>query len=85
MKKTKQHRKSCEKCGSDNLKSHLTTYPIKLGAKQLDVGRVSVNECLDCQTLKPTKAGQEKIERCLVTFMSLWDGDNTLYLIHNKE
>lgn len=68
---TKKLVRTCEKCGSKNLKTHLTTYPVKTGAKQLNVGRVSVRECMDCNTLTPTKAGQEKIARCTMGFMSL--------------
>ena len=67
MKKTG---KLCEACGGQNTKAHLTTYPIKMGEKQINVGRVSIRECMDCHALKPTQAGQEKIERCMMTFMS---------------
>jgi len=63
--------KHCEKCGSKNLKAHLATYPMKIGPKQLNVERVSVKECMDCHTLKPTKTGQEKIERCMIAFMQM--------------
>jgi hypothetical protein len=69
MKTRKENGKICEQCGSQNLKTHLTTYPIKMDTRQLNVGRVSVKECLDCHHLKPTKAGQEKIERCMMNFM----------------
>lgn len=71
MKSTKKPGKTCDECGSQNLKTHLTTYPVKVGTKQLNVGRVSVKECMDCNTLTPTKAGQEKIARCTMSFMSL--------------
>jgi len=72
MKIIKNTGKICEKCGSQNMKTHQTTYPLKLGPKQLNVERVSVKECMDCHTLKPTKAGEEKIARCAMTFMSLF-------------
>lgn len=71
----KSAKKSCEKCGSQNLKTHLTTYPMKLGAKQINVGRVSVKECLECHALMPTKAGKEKIARCTMAVMSLPGAD----------
>ncbi len=71
MKMAKIPRKICETCGSENLKTHQTTYPVKLGSKQLNIGRVSVRECMDCHSLRPTKAGQEKIARCSIAFMSL--------------
>lgn len=76
MKPMKKSAKSCEKCDSINLKTHQTTYPVKIGKKQLNVQRVSVKECMDCHDLKPTKAGQEKVARCIMTFMSLYEGDN---------
>ena len=77
MKATKKTGKTCEKCGSQNLKTHLVTYPVKMETKQIDVGRVSVKECLDCNNMIPTKAGNEKIERCMmnVAFMSLLGDD----------
>ena len=73
---TKKSGKLCEACGGQNTKIHLTTYPVKMGEKQINVGRVSARECMDCYAIKPTKAGQEKIERCMMTFMSLLDDDN---------
>lgn len=66
-------KKTCEQCGSQNIKTHLATYPVKIGPKQLDIGRVSVRECMDCHTMIPTKAGQEKIARCTMSFMFLLD------------
>lgn len=73
----KKARKSCEQCGSQNLKARITTYPIQMEhfglQKQLNIGRVSVRECLDCHTLMPTEAGKEKIERCTMSFIQLFD------------
>jgi len=66
-------KKTCEQCGSHNIKTRLATYPVKIGPKQLDIGRVSVRECGDCHTMIPTKAGQEKITRCTTSFISLLD------------
>jgi len=72
MKTIKKTGKSCEKCGNQNLKTHLATYPIKVGSKQINVERVSVRECMDCHMLVPTKAGQAKVDRCsMMTFMLL--------------
>lgn len=68
----KKSKKSCEKCGSQNLKTHQATYPVKVGSKQLNVGRVSVQECMDCHNMKPTKSGQDKIERCIASFMMIF-------------
>jgi len=68
---TKKSDKTCEGCGSQNLKSHPTTYPVNMGEKQLNIERVWVRECLDCNIMKPTKAGQEKIDRGLGAFMTL--------------
>ena len=62
----------CEKCGSQALKARLTTYPIKIEAKQLNVKRVSVKQCLDCHHLMPTLAGHKKIMRSMGAFMTLF-------------
>ncbi len=67
----KKSEKLCEHCGGKNLKSHQTTYPLIMGEKQLNIARVWVSECLDCNTMKPTKAGQEKINRGMSAFMNL--------------
>lgn len=68
---TKQSQKLCEQCGSKNIKARRMTYPIQIGKKQLTIGRVSVKECVDCHAIKPTIAGEEKIARGTLTFMSL--------------
>lgn len=71
MKTTKKTKKSCEQCGSQNLKARMTTYPVHMAGKQLNIGRVSVRECLDCHALMPTEVGKEKIGRCMMTFMGM--------------
>ena len=63
--------KLCEKCGSKNLKNSRTTFPIIVVGRQMNVGRVSVRECIDCYSITPTKAGLEKIERCTSVFLDL--------------
>jgi len=70
MKTIKKSRKLCETCGGENTKTHLTIYPLKIGEKQINVGRVSVRECMDCHAMTPTEAGKEKLGRCIITFMS---------------
>jgi YgiT-type zinc finger domain-containing protein len=69
----KSKKKTCEHCGSQNLKCKQTKYPVKFDEKTIEVQRVSVRECLDCHAMKPTQAGEEKISRCLMTFMSMFD------------
>lgn len=71
MKATKKSAKTCEACGGENTKTHLATYPVKMGEKQINVERVSVRKCEDCHAIKPTKAGQEKIGRCMMSMMTL--------------
>jgi len=73
IKIKKPQKSCCIACDGKNTKTYLTTYPLKIGEKQLNVGRVSVRECLDCGDIKPTQAGQAKIERCMMMFMSLCD------------
>jgi len=68
---TKKSDKTCEQCGSQNHKSHPTTYPVNMGEKQLNIAKVWVRECLECNAMKPTKTGQEKINRGMIAFMSL--------------
>ncbi len=41
MKSTKKPKQSCEQCESQNLKSRITTYPMAMGQKQIQVGRVT--------------------------------------------
>lgn len=76
MKSTKNIGKACEECGSTNLKNSITSYPVKMKNKQIHVGRVSVKQCLDCSTIMPTKAGKEKIARCMMNVMSLFNIGN---------
>ena len=71
MKTNKKLGKPCEECGGPNIKTHLTTYPLKMDKKQINVGRVSVRECMDCHAVIPTKAGLDKLGRCMMTFMSI--------------
>jgi len=70
MKSIKKPDRLCEKCNSKNIKTHQTTYPVMLGEKQVNIGRVYVRECLDCHHIKPTKAGQEKVDRCAMSVFS---------------
>jgi hypothetical protein len=63
----------CEDCSSQNLKSRVTTYPLQLGPRRVDVGRVAVKECLDCHHLMPTAAGKEKLNRCLGTLFHMFE------------
>jgi hypothetical protein len=69
--KKKQQTPICATCGGNSFKNRITTYPIQLGEKQLNIGRVAVKECLACHHLMPTQRGQDKIARCLATFASL--------------
>lgn len=63
--------KTCEHCGGQRFKSRSMTYPLKIADKQINIGRVAVKECQDCHEIFPTKAGQEKISRCLGTMIHL--------------
>jgi hypothetical protein len=42
--------------------------------RQINIGRVSVQECDNCQHLIPTKAGSEKINRCMAATAHLLFG-----------
>ena len=67
----KKSGKKCEGCGGQNLKSHPTTWPVAMGEKKLAIAKVWVRECLDCNAIEPTKAGNEKIARGMIAFMEL--------------
>jgi len=73
MKANAKTKPSCEKCASQNLKSRVTTYPLQLGERRVDVGRVAVKECLDCHHLMPTLAGKQKLDRCLGTLFHMFE------------
>ena len=64
-------KRSCEKCDSQNLKATRVTYPVNMEGKQIDIGRVSVRQCLDCLAIMPTEAGKEKIKRCMLMMFEL--------------
>ena len=67
MNTKKKAKQVCEKCGSKELKNRSTTYPMQLGERQINIGRVAVKECLECHFLMPTTAGKEKIGRCILS------------------
>jgi hypothetical protein len=46
-----------------------------LDGRQVNVGRVAAQECENCHHLIPTKAGNEKINRCMATMALLFLGD----------
>jgi YgiT-type zinc finger domain-containing protein len=64
-------KRSCEKCGSQNLKATRVTYPVNLAEKQINIGRVSVRQCQDCSAIMPTDAGKEKIARNMLVMFEL--------------
>ena len=45
----------CEKCGSKNLRNFRTTFPVVIEGKQMNVGRVSVRECIVAIVLRLLK------------------------------
>jgi YgiT-type zinc finger domain-containing protein len=61
----------CPNCGKGEFKRRSTTYPLQLQERQMNVGRVSVNQCSGCGYLIPTAAGQEKLLRSLSAFASM--------------
>ena len=74
---TRQKRKleTCENCGSHSLKARRTNYPMTMGEKTIIIERLSLKECTVCHHQHPTKAGKEKIERCMMrmTMLMLFD------------
>lgn len=70
MKKQKMKKLNfvCEKCKTSKYKNKITTFPIFLPGKQINVQKVSVRECLKCGFQIPTEKGYEKLERCTNAF-----------------
>lgn len=65
----KKAKRICEKCGSQNLEARVTTFPVQINDRQtMNIGRVSVRICLNCNAMIPTDAGKAKIARLLMTF-----------------
>jgi YgiT-type zinc finger domain-containing protein len=56
---------SCTNCNNAVLRKKTATFPVKLGERTIEVGRVAMNICDQCGAMIPTKAGKEKIERCV--------------------
>ncbi|MGD9202542.1 MAG: hypothetical protein PVI26_13345 [Chitinispirillia bacterium] len=76
MNKTKKSQSkiskfSCDKCGGSSFKNTSTTYPLNLFNKQINVNRVAVKKCLDCQKLFPTTKGKEKLDRALQAYIMM--------------
>lgn len=42
-----------------------------MGEQQINVQRVWAKECIDCHSIRPTLAGQQKVNRILSAFMML--------------
>lgn len=66
-------KRSCEQCGSQNLKVTRATWPVNIPGKQINVQNVSVRQCQDCQATMPTEAGQEKIARSMLAMFSMFN------------
>jgi len=74
---TRQKKKpeTCANCGSHLLKARRTNYPMTIGEKTIIIERLSLKECTVCHHQHPSKAGKEKIERCMMrmTMLMLFD------------
>lgn len=67
---------ACPLCQGTRFKNKITTYPMRtLDGRQINIGRVAVQECQNCNHLIPTKAGSAKIERCMMTMADLFLGN----------
>lgn len=61
----------CEKCGTLEYKNKVVTFPISLFGKKLNVGNVSIRECLKCNFRIPTEKGYEKLDRSANAFAAM--------------
>lgn len=76
MRPSKPEQLSCPLCQGAQFTRKITTYPLRiLDGRQINIGRVAVQECENCHHLIPTKAGSEKINRCMATMAHLFLGD----------
>jgi len=68
MKAFKPKPLSCPLCQGTTFTRKITTYPMRtFDGRQINIGRVAVQECDQCHHLIPTKAGEQKISRCMAT------------------
>ena len=75
MRSSTTHPLSCPLCQGTTFTKKLTTYPLRtVDGRQIIIGRVAVRECDNCHHLIPTKAGSEKISRCMATMTQLLFG-----------
>jgi YgiT-type zinc finger domain-containing protein len=66
----------CPLCHGAKFKKRITTYPLRtFDGRQINIGRVSVQECENCHHLIPTKTGNEKINRCMATMATIFFDD----------
>jgi YgiT-type zinc finger domain-containing protein len=73
MSSSKTQRLSCPLCQGTTFQRKITTYPMRtFDGRQINIGRVAVQECDHCHYLIPTKAGCEKISRCMETMAQLF-------------
>ena len=76
MRPSKPKQVSCPLCQGTTFKKNITTYPMQMfDGRQINIGRVSVQECENCHHLVPTEAGSEKISRCMATIAAMFYGD----------
>ena len=71
---------ACERCAGTELVRRISTYPVVIPvpgeqkAKEVHVNRVALYQCQSCGHLMPTPAGQAKVDRLILTVLSLWPG-----------
>jgi YgiT-type zinc finger domain-containing protein len=67
---------SCPLCQGTTFKKKIATYPMRtFDGRQIHIGRVAVQECQNCRHLLPTKAGSEKISRCMAMMATIFYDD----------
>ena len=62
----------CEICRAQVYKSRVTTYPVSMPGRQINIARVAVRECAACYHLMPTSAGAAKIKRCFGNVVAMF-------------
>jgi len=75
MKANKPQNPACPLCQGTTFKKKIATYPMRtFDGRQINIGRVAVQECQNCQHLIPTKAGSAKITRAMAAMAQLFSG-----------
>lgn len=58
------------------LRRKIAPFPVQMGERTIEVGRVAMNICDQCGAKVPTQAGKEKIDRCVANVVAMFQKHN---------